>query len=327
MLGSQLVARLLERQQEVRVATRPGTSLALLEKVLKKAGLSLQHPGLSFMEVDLQDITEVEAFVAGASHVFHCAAKVSFHPSDRKTLVAENRSMTATLVNALFDHPLKPYLMHVSSIAALGREEAGKEISEASTWKEGPANSVYAQSKYAAELEVWRGFEEGLAGAMVNPGVIVGEGRWSDGSARMIKQVHDGLRFYTHGVNGFVDVNDVVQAMLLLVDKGIHHERYVLVGENASYKHFFDTIALHLGVKAPSMEAKPWMGQVVWRVEWLRNKLFGSTPMVTRETARSAQGRYVYNSGKIQQLGLQFTPLDETLQRVCRAYLEDQSSS
>ena len=190
MVGAHLVAALLLQGNAVRVATREGSKRQLLEDILHRQGLSLQHPALTLVEVDLQDITQVEDFLAGVTHVFHCAAKVSFHPSDRKSLVAENRSITATLVDAMLAEDPKPYLLHVSSIAALGREEAGLEITEATTWKDGSGNSIYAQSKYAAELEVWRGFEEGLPGSIVNPGVIIGEGRWNEGSARLIHQVY-----------------------------------------------------------------------------------------------------------------------------------------
>jgi nucleoside-diphosphate-sugar epimerase len=42
-------------------------------------------------------------------------------------------------------------------------------VTEATEWNPELAHSDYAISKYGAEMEVWRGWQEGLAVAIVNP--------------------------------------------------------------------------------------------------------------------------------------------------------------
>jgi nucleoside-diphosphate-sugar epimerase len=322
LVGSHLAAALVARGERVRLLARSTSARDVFERAMAQQRLLPNHPLVEWVDTDLLDMVSVEEALEGVAAVFHCAAMVSFNPADRRALAVNNRQMTAHVVNACLYHAPQPLMIHVSSIAALGRAGTpGEPIDEQSTWKEGPENSTYARSKFDAELEVWRGMEEGLSVAVVNPGIILGEGRWTEGSARMFHQVYSGLKFYTEGINGFVDVLDVVQALIVLWEQRITGERFVLVAENRSYREVFDAMAQHLQVRGPHILAKPWMGQLVWRLEWLRNKLTGSIPVVTRDTARSAQGKHHYRNQKALAAGITFRPLEATIERVAKAYL------
>src|SRR5690606_29842987 len=149
------------------------------------------------------------------------------------------------------------HLVHVSSIAALGQLGDKKDmlISENTHWTESPKNTAYAISKYQSEMEVWRANAEGLSTSIVNPGIVLGVGDWSYSSLAIYKQVAQEFPFYTEGINAWVDVKDVVSAMLLLMEKKVNGERYILSAGNYSYKDIFIKMANAMGVKPPHLKA------------------------------------------------------------------------
>jgi len=72
---------------------------------------------------------------------------------------------------------------------------------------------------------------EGLNAVIVNPSVIIGPGDWNNGSPKIFSTVYNGLKFYPRGTNGFVDVNDVVTAMVKLMNSDITTSRFRPVGQ------------------------------------------------------------------------------------------------
>ena len=130
---------------------------------------------------------------------------------------------TENVVNVALQARVKK-LVHISSVAALGRSKANPIVNEETTWIDGPDNSWYSVSKHMAELEVWRGVEEGLPAVIVNPGMIMGKplnGNWETGTPRMVKMLAGGMRFYTKGNTGFVSAVDVAKAVVLLLESGL----------------------------------------------------------------------------------------------------------
>lgn len=81
-------------------------------------------------------------------------------------------------------------MVYVSSVAALGRIRENEPVNENMNWTEETSNSSYGQSKYMAELEVWRGIGEGLDAVIVNPTIILGAGDWESGSSKIFQTVY-----------------------------------------------------------------------------------------------------------------------------------------
>jgi dihydroflavonol-4-reductase len=133
-------------------------------------------------------------------------------------MIANNVEGTANLVNAALEKGVRK-ICHVSSVAALGRLDEQQLITEETNWVPSKKISGYSESKFFSEVEIWRGIEEGLNAVIVNPSIILGPANWETGSAKMFKTVWDGMKFFTRGVTGFVDVRDVVKAMILLMDE------------------------------------------------------------------------------------------------------------
>lgn len=321
-LGAHLAISLLQRQTPVIAAKRANSSLQEFELVCKIRGVDAQLlTNLQWVECDILDTIALEKVMQGVDVVYHTAAVVSFWPKRFDEMMLTNVQGTANVVNCALDAGVKK-LCYSSSIAALGREKSGDIIDEESAWKESKYNSQYAISKYLAEMEVWRGVEEGLDAVMVNPGVILGEGKWDKGSCRLFDTVYKGLKFYTEGVNGYVDVLDVCRAMIQLTESDIKNQRYVMVGDNLMFKDFFARVAKALNKPAPSINVGPFLAQAARLMYAVKALISGHEPLVTKETARNSQEKFIYKSDKIKRdLAFEFTPVDETISRTCKAYI------
>jgi len=325
LVGSHLILELISSGESVRAMKRPSSDLGMLRKVFS---LYSDQPEemfsrIEWVEADIMDIFSLEEAMEGVEEVYHCAAIVSFLPEDRKRLMQVNTGGTANVVNAALEKKIRK-LCHVSSIAALGRPENQADlINEELVWKTSGNNSNYAVSKYGAEREVWRGTAEGLDAVIVNPSIILGVAGKSQGSSRIFNTVYEGLKFYPPGKNGFVDVRDVVKAMILLMNSDIRNERFILSIESIEYKKLFDLISAEMGKPAPHLKVSPVMSGLAWRLEKLRSMVTGIKPLITRETARTAVQQYEYSNEKIKkELGFEFTPIEETVRHFCGIFMK-----
>jgi len=322
-LGAHLLYHLLKKGESVKALRRPESKNDLLERVFGfyTANTHELINKIDWIEGDLLDIYSIEEVLNDVTVVYHSAAIVSFQPGDKNQMMHTNIKGTANLVNVAIEKKINKFC-YVSSIAAIGRADNSKTIDEQTRWKASKRNSSYAISKYGAEREVWRGIEEGLNAVIVNPSIILGPGEINSGSGKLIAAVLKGLKFYTSGINGYVDVRDVVKVMIELADSNISGERFVVSAENLSYKELFEMISRRLGKPPPAYKASRWMGEIAWRLEHLKGKLTGSKPLITRETAKTAANVYVYSNKKIvDQLNSQFTPIQQTINEACDYYL------
>jgi dihydroflavonol-4-reductase len=328
LVGSHVVYSLLLKGEEVVVLQRAQSNK---EAILKVFAFYNKNPQVLFdkiiwREVDLLDGSDLYTILPGIDILMHCAATVSFNPRDYKSTVIDNPKITAKVVDAALASKVKK-LIHVSSVAALGRKPGQNHLSEENHWIESDKNSNYAIGKQAAEMEVWRAREEGLAVAIVNPTIILGPGNWAQGSAALIKNIAEGFNFYTQGINGFVDVRDVADIMLRLATEDIEGERFVIVAENLTYQNVFAQMAVALGIKGPQIEVKPWMSALAWRWEAVKSYFSGKPPLVTKETARTSLGEYYYKNDKVKEsLNYQFRPIKETIKDLASFYQQAQQA-
>ncbi len=323
-LGSHLLYHLLNEGEEVRALKRPGSNMDVTKVVfsyyLPDSTDLLKK--IEWFEGDLLDIFSLEKALDGIEDVYHCAALVSFQPSDRDRMMHTNIAGTANLVNIALEKNVRKFC-HVSSIAAIGRADNDKPIDEEVVWKASGRNSNYAKSKYGAEKEVWRGMEEGLNAVIINPSVILGPGDLFSGGGKLIRLVQKGLAFYTDGVNGYVDVRDVVKAMFLLMKSDISNERFIVSSENVSLKDILFQIAEYTSKPAPRYKATPFMSEIAWRVDKVRGLITGRKPFITKETAQTAGNKYFYTSDKlISALDFEFISVKNSLFDSCEYFLK-----
>lgn len=319
-LGSHLIYHLLKKVDKVRAIKRPESNFSVLSKVFSfyHADPDAFNERIEWVEADITDICSLNSCFDSVTEVYHAAGKVSFLPDDKDDLIRINAEGTANIVNLSLEKKIRK-LIHVSTIAAIGRGGTEKITDERVVWKSSGKNSMYAVSKYAAEREVWRGIAEGLNAVIVNPSIILGVGDFERGSVRLINTVDNGLKFYTKGVNGFVDVQDVVQIMIRLMESEISGERFIVSSENLSYKTLFEYIAKGLKKPAPKYVAGEFLSGLAWRAALLKSWLTGKRPFISKEIALTASAKHFYSSNKlIKTTGYNFNPVKQTILEICR---------
>jgi dihydroflavonol-4-reductase len=313
-LGAYVIRELVEKGYAVRALRRRPTLPAFIPA-------DILHQ-VEWITSDILDVTGLEEAMEGVDGVIHAAAKVSFVRGDRSELFRVNVEGTANVVNAALTQAI-PRFVHVSSVAALGRTGQGETVTEQKTWEESRYNTSYAISKFRGEIEVWRGIGEGLPAVVVNPSTILGFGDWNSSSCTLFRSVYREFPWYTEGVNGFVDVTDTARAVVGLFEGDTTGERYILNGDNWTFRRLFETIAAGFGKKPPSREATPFIAGIAWRTARIKSLFSGQPSMLTRESARVAQSSTYFDNSKIlEQLpGFRFTPLEETIRQACSAYM------
>lgn len=297
LVGAHLLLKLAGDGHKVRALYRSEASIGKT-KSLFVLNANPNFDAIEWVKGDITDIPTLEDAFAGIDTVFHCAAHISFEPKDEDILRKINIEGTANMVNCALDFGVKKFC-HFSSIAALGDPKAHEPITEETEWNPEIRHSDYAISKYGAEMEVWRAWQEGLNVLVVNPGLIFGAGFRDAGSGKIFKAVKRGQFFYTNGNCGIVAVEDVVEATLKLMQADTDGERFTLVGENISYKNMLDIIAGSMGKKAASIYATPFMTSIAWRLDWFLSKIMGQKRKLTRSMARSSHNTDTYDNAKV----------------------------
>ena len=310
LVGNELITQLLNAGE--RVTALQHTS-----------SINISHPNLSTVQCDILDVSLLEEIMQDITHVYHAAALVSYSPKDKKQLLKINVEGTANVVNACINNQVQK-LVHVSSVAALGRIRNGEMVTEKMNWTEETSNSIYGKSKYYGEMEVWRGAAEGLQVVIVNPSLIFGGTNWESGSSAIFKKAYEEFPWYTNGVTGIVDVRDVARAMIALMKSDITSERFILNGENLSYKDIFTTIANGFDKKPPSKKVTPFLAEIVWRMEAIKSWITNKKSLLTKETARTAQAKVYFDNQKILKALPQFhfTNIKDTIEFTCNRLIE-----
>lgn len=306
-LGSTLIKYLIDDGIAVLAIKRANSTIP---DILRSSSL------IEWIDADIVDFFALSDIFDRVSQVYHCAAKISYQKENWSEMLHINREGTRHIVNLCLAHNVR--LMHVSSIAALGVSKAGELVSEDSKWDDGQDISMYALSKYDSEMEVWRGIVEGLDANIVNPSVIMGTGAGKKGSGLIFNMVQKGLKVYPPGTVGIVDVEDVAKLMIMLMNKPhITGERFILNSENLTNKDLLERIAKLLDKPSPTIEAKPFMLGIAWRVASLIALFSGKKAALTRESAQASASKLAFSNKKIiDSTGYTFKPLDLTLQQM-----------
>ncbi|CAN1557575.1 WcaG Nucleoside-diphosphate-sugar epimerases [Flavobacteriaceae bacterium] len=308
LVGAHLLIHLLEKGENVRAIFRNWnntTKTKALFSLYKKEAL---FDSIHWIQGDILDIPSLENAFYGIDYVYHCAAIISFDPKDEDLIRKTNIEGTANIVNFCLEYNIKK-LCYVSSIAALGDlPEHESIITEETEWNPEKPHGDYAISKHGAEMEIWRGQQEGLKVVIVNPGVIIGPGFWNQGSGELFTKVKNGFPFYTKGSTGFVAVTDITSIMYQLMKSPIYGERYTIINQNIIFKDLLFSMADALKVKRPQYHATPFLINTFSKIDWFISNFLGQKRKLSKATARSSYSTTLYSNEKIKNaLNITFT--------------------
>jgi len=313
LVGSAVIKRFLEAGITIRCLKREHSDLSLLDDVKDK---------VEWVEGDILDIKRIETYLDGIDTIIHCAAMISFQKSRYNEMYKVNVEGTRNLVNTALARSIKAF-GYISSIATIGKSKTNTPLDETNMWVDSPTNSGYSKTKYLAELEVWRGMEEGLQGFIVNPSIILGSGHWQEGSTKLFKYAYDQRVFYPQGNINYVDVSDVAEVVFRLYKSEIYGERYILNAGNESYKTFLTKVAQSFNKRAPSIKARTSLALFAYFLDTIRHTLSRREPLLTIETLRMSRESNFYDSSKVTKaLNFNFKDLDSTINAITRSLKE-----
>ena len=328
LVGAHLLLHLAESETTVRAIYREPKSIEKTKSLFKLYQKEYLFSKIDWVQADIIDVPTLEIAFKNVDFVYHCAGLISYDPNDEDLLRKVNIEGTANIVNFCIDNKIKK-LCHVSSIAALGNQQSHEtEISEETEWNPETAHSDYAISKYGAEMEIWRGQQEGLDVVIVSPGVIFGAGFWNQGSGLFFSYIKNEFPFYTNGSTGYVGVTDVVKIMIRLMNSTIVSERFTVVAENLTFKKVIFLIAENLNAKKPKIEAKPWMTAIGWRLDLFISTIFRTKRKLSKYSANSLHSSDFISNEKIKNpevsgLNFEFQSIDSVIKEVCAKHKYD----
>lgn len=326
MLGAHILLNLMKQGQNVRAIKRSSSSLLQAKQIFSVYAENADElfDQIEWVDGDVQNPLSIKEHFSGVDTVIHSAAMVSFHPSDRDSMLHNNIEGTANMVNLALEFNIDRFC-HVSSIAAVGKAENGELITENHQWIPDKKHSGYSESKFFSEMEVWRGIEEGLNAVIVNPSVILGVGNWKTGSPQYFSVVNNGLKFYTKGGTGYVDARDVSQAITVLLNnenwESVKNQRYIINAESLRHRDVFNKIADNLQVKRPSVYANSFMLSLAWRLSRLVELFSGKKATITKETVSGADHFNQYSGEKITKVtSFQYRNINETIEDIAAIF-------
>lgn len=313
-LGRRLAAALHQNGLAFRVLVRDESDVSALTHL----------PGCELVVGDLNDPESLLDAFRGIETIIHAAALVSFQTVDRDRLLFVNGEGTANLVNMALEAGVRR-LLHLSSVAVLNRRDGGPEVTLKDRWPDQRPNTSYAESKFMAEREVWRGQAEGLEVAVLYPTHMLGSGDWQHEHAPALWRLAARERgFYPTGTTGFIDVQDVVDATLFTLNRDQDGDRFLLNAVNWTWQEALTRIASSIGAKPPSIRMPAWQSSLLWPVELLRAKISGSKPLITKESHQNVQADFRYDGSAYLGAGGQaYRSVAETVEQVGKTWLAE----
>ena len=323
LVGSHILMMLIQDNISVKALKRSSSRLEVCRKVFSYHNLEHKFGEIQWCDGDINDIISLENHMKDCETIVHAAALVSFNKSDLEILRKVNIEGTANVMNTALNFKYKRCI-YISSVATLSREINFQNVDESCYFEPHKDTSNYAFTKYYAEQEVWRASNEGIDVVILNPSIILGPGDWDKGSSKIFQRIFNGLKFYSTGSSGYVDVIDVAQIAKSLIFSNIKNERFILNGINIKFKEAFNLIADELNVERAHIKVTPFLKELAWRLEIARSFLTGNRPLLTKETANSAMKNVSYSSEKVKEkLKYEFISFDKTVKDCCRFYKQD----
>ena len=309
-IGHHLCRSLIEKGYQVTALRRSESDSALL------AGLDL-----NFVTGDVTDLPSLKAALRGQETVIHAAGHMAYWSRLRKLQNQVNIEGTRNVV-AVSQHAGVRRLLYVSSVAAIGIPDRGQPPADENflfNLVNSPLN--YPISKKRAEELVMAGSRNGLDIVIVNPAGLLGKwGKRYRGSEWVEKIRRGWVAFYYTGGRNLVHVADVVEGILCALEQGQSGERYILGGENLTYKETARIVAARLGRNIPLLPVMPLVTRLLSAFDPLISAT-GKRPPVTREIHFTSSRFQYYTSAKAaRDLGYHARPFSEILEDILHWY-------
>lgn len=314
-IGSHVVRELLKQNREVRAMVMRGENTKNID------GLDVEK-----VEGDVTDADSVKRCVEGCNRVYHLAAIYALWLPNRRKMYDVNVTGSQNVLWAAYKADVEK-VVYTSSIAALGVEPGDQPANENTEFNQIDKANDYIFSKYLSDQDALVFAREGLPVVLVNPAFPFGARDIAPTpTGQILLDIVNGKTpgYFDAGFN-IVDVEDVARGHVLAEDKGKVGEKYILGNENLTMKKFIETVVDVTGVKLKlrkiPVNVAIGMG---YAMEFWSDTRTHQQPLLSGKALRYAK-QYLYfdNSKAKRELGLQFTPVEESIRRAVTWFKEN----
>src|SRR6201984_2719497 len=309
-LGSHVAGQLVARGEDVRVLMRASSTNRAI------ADLSLEY-----VTGDLRDPASLDRAMKGVKRVFHVAADYRLWARRSREIYDSNVGGTKNLLNAAKRAGVEQ-LIYTSTVAtiAVDRPQLPSESTDARLEE---MVGHYKRSKWMAEKEALNAAKAGLPVIVVMPTTPVGPWDWKPTpTGKIILDFLNGKMpgYVETGLN-FVGVEECAAGHILIAERGMCGDQYLLGSENLTLKAVLDILAQISGLPAPSMKIPHRVALGVAYAETAFSRLIGREPQIPVEGVRIAQDMmFVDCKRATRELGFQPGPATAAFQRAVRWY-------
>ena len=309
-VGGAVVRKLVQEGRDVVALARSEETAATVARL-----------GARPVRGNLFDPASLEDGMRGCDAVFHIAGVSETCARDPQPMIRANVEGTRNVIGAAAGAGVRR-LVHTSSAATIG-EESGV-IGREETPHRGWFLTAYEASKFEAErLAFARGRELGIEIVSVNPASVQGPGRVEGTGRLLLAHLRGHLPVLVDVQLSLVDLDDCARGHLLAETRGAPGERYLLCGATLSVREAVALLAREAGVRRRVVYVPPRAVAALGGPVETAFRAFGRRPPFCRELARAlAHGRAYDGSRATRELGLDYTPLLETLRRIVEWFEE-----
>jgi len=313
LLGSNMCHRLSSDGYDVVGLVRNNSNLTALNGF-----------GGSLVRGDLSDENWLARQMEGVDFVFHSAGLVTFDNRRREELYRVNVDGTRNVARAAIAARVKR-LIHVSSVAAVGIPAAGELADESIVYNKFKYHIAYADSKHFGEVEIEKAVSKGLDAVIINPATIIGRGDVYFHSGVLLK-IFLGKRIVPYVAGGMcvVGVYDVVDAGVSAMTLGRKGERYIIGGENLTFREFFGQVAGVLGAGGIAIRVPRLAARTAAALSEIISSITLSPPLLTSAHVVSSTLPHYYSFEKAKrELGFTPHPVETSIRQSFEWYREN----
>jgi len=316
-IGSRLVRKLVSGDNEVYALVRKSSSLVSFSGILDRVRL---------VEGDVTDPDSLKKAFEGMDRIYHSAGYTYMGGDSSRdaTLNAINVQGSRNVFDAALEAGVER-VVHVSSITAVGFSSNRKPLNESFTWNFDQIQLKYAETKHLAEEEAQKAVARGLDCVIVNPAFVFGAGDVNFNAGRIIKDVYEGkMPVYPLGGVSVVDVEIVVETTIRAMEVGRCGERYIIGGDNISYKQLAGTISSVTGASAFRFPLPFWMASPLLYLMKRLNFRKKVSKLFNLSMFRVASEFLYFDSSKaIRELGMKSEPHEFSIRRAFEWYRKE----
>ena len=303
-IGANLVRELLGEGHEVRALVRSTSDIRGLDGLPAKQVVG-----------DVLDSASLRGAAEGCDVVFHAAAVFSYWGHSDEDLRTVSVDGTRNVLEAAALAGVRRLVLTSSSVT-LGsgtRAIARDETSDIPDDEPAPAYFHAKAAQERAALEVAR--QLGIELVVACPTIVVGphDHRGVPSTAILLDYLRDPWRATFPGGCNVVHVRDVARGHLILAEKGLPGQRYVLGSENLEWSLLHRTVGELAGVGGPRVSANRTTSLLAAVAAEALARVTGNRPIVTRGQARTVGRFYWYSHARAAALGYSPRPAREAL--------------